>query len=208
MDFHLPEIGENDVRKGGNGSWWSCGDEALTLIRRAVKRISAVSDSSLWPGIPGVNCLCGRAAVLGVALCTRLQYLRSIITCFYCELIKCKFIHYPTIGDYSVIFKGFDVWLDASILCSRGPNAGKTRHIPRQQHSTETFRLTYTMNFELPEDLKAHLQSIDSFIESKILPLQHSEDNNRFFDHRREHARTNWDQDGNPRPEWEELLSE
>lgn len=64
------------------------------------------------------------------------------------------------------------------------------------------------MNFELPEDLKAHLQSIDSFIESKILPLQHSEDNNRFFDHRREHARTNWDQDGNPRPEWEELLSE
>lgn len=64
------------------------------------------------------------------------------------------------------------------------------------------------MNFDLPEELKSHLQSIDSFIQSTILPLQHSNDNNRFFDHRREHARTDWDQNGNPRAEWEQLLGE
>lgn len=64
------------------------------------------------------------------------------------------------------------------------------------------------MNFDLPDELKSHLQSIDAFIISTILPLQHSEDNNRFFDHRREHARTDWDNDGNPRPEWEALLNQ
>lgn len=62
------------------------------------------------------------------------------------------------------------------------------------------------MNFELPSDLVSHLNSLDSFIKSKILPLQHSNDNNRFFDHRREYARTDWDKDGIPRKEWEELL--
>ena len=34
------------------------------------------------------------------------------------------------------------------------------------------------------------------------------DDNNRFFDHRREHARTDWDNNGLPRPEWEDLLRE
>ncbi|KAJ5717598.1 hypothetical protein N7488_003244 [Penicillium malachiteum] len=63
------------------------------------------------------------------------------------------------------------------------------------------------MNFELPTELKSHLESIDSFINSTILPLQHHDDNNRFFDHRREHARTDWENNGNPRPEWEELLT-
>lgn len=62
------------------------------------------------------------------------------------------------------------------------------------------------MDFELPPDLLSHLSSIDSFIQSKILPVQHSGDNNRFFDHRREYARTDWDNDGVPRKEWEELL--
>lgn len=64
------------------------------------------------------------------------------------------------------------------------------------------------MNFDLPEELKSHLQSIDVFIKSTILPLQHSNDNDRFFDHRREYARTDWEQNGNPHPEWEDLLSE
>lgn len=64
------------------------------------------------------------------------------------------------------------------------------------------------MNFELPDELKAHLKSIDRFIETTIVPLQHSDDNNRFFDHRREYARTDWEKNGNPRPEWEDLLSE
>lgn len=63
------------------------------------------------------------------------------------------------------------------------------------------------MNFNLPDELKAHLKSIDSFINTAILPLQHSNNNNRFFDHRREHARTDWEKNGNPVPEWEDLLS-
>lgn len=62
------------------------------------------------------------------------------------------------------------------------------------------------MNFDVPPTLLTHLQSLDSFIHSKVLPLQHSNDNNRFFDHRREHARTDWEHDGIPRKEWEELL--
>ena len=64
------------------------------------------------------------------------------------------------------------------------------------------------MNFELPPDLTSHLASLDKFITETILPLQHQDDNNRFFDHRREYARTDWEQGGVPRKEWEDLLSE
>ena len=45
------------------------------------------------------------------------------------------------------------------------------------------------MNFSLPEDLQNYLTEIDKFIATKIAPLQASNDNERFFDHRREHAR-------------------
>ncbi|KAJ5543617.1 hypothetical protein N7461_009620 [Penicillium sp. DV-2018c] len=64
------------------------------------------------------------------------------------------------------------------------------------------------MNFELPADLQDHLASIDSFIHKTILPLQHADDNNRFFDHRREYARTDWENNGNPRREWDDLLDQ
>ncbi|KAH8594783.1 acyl-CoA dehydrogenase-like protein [Bisporella sp. PMI_857] len=64
------------------------------------------------------------------------------------------------------------------------------------------------MSFALPPDLIAYLEEIDKFIAEKIVPLQASNDNNRFFDHRREHARTNWDNKGLPRDDWEELLSQ
>ncbi|KAJ5497638.1 hypothetical protein N7453_006689 [Penicillium expansum] len=50
-------------------------------------------------------------------------------------------------------------------------------------------------DFDLPPTLQAHLESIDSFIHSTILPLQHSDDNDRFFDHRRK-ARTLADYSG------------
>lgn len=63
------------------------------------------------------------------------------------------------------------------------------------------------MNFDLPDELTEYIASLDKFIQSRILPLQHSGDNNRFFDHRREHARTDWDNSGLPRKEWEDLLS-
>lgn len=62
------------------------------------------------------------------------------------------------------------------------------------------------MDFELPPGLRDYFADLDRFIQSKILPLQYADDNNRFFDHRREHARTDWDNQGLPRKEWEELL--
>jgi acyl-CoA dehydrogenase len=64
------------------------------------------------------------------------------------------------------------------------------------------------MDFDIPEDIRTYLAELDQFIDKEILPLQMQDDNNRFFDHRREHARTDWDNDGQPRPEWEELLRE
>jgi alkylation response protein AidB-like acyl-CoA dehydrogenase len=63
------------------------------------------------------------------------------------------------------------------------------------------------MNFSVPPELEKFLQDLDAFIEAKIMPLQNSNDNNRFFDHRREHSRTDWDNGGLPRKEWEDLLA-
>lgn len=62
------------------------------------------------------------------------------------------------------------------------------------------------MDFELPADIKAKLSELDAFIEAEIKPLEAV--NMQFFDHRREHARTDWDNDGTPRKEWEDLLAE
>lgn len=64
------------------------------------------------------------------------------------------------------------------------------------------------MDPRLPEVLAAYLDELDAFIEAEIKPLEEADDNKRFFDHRREHARTDWDNRGLPRPEWEALLAE
>ena len=64
------------------------------------------------------------------------------------------------------------------------------------------------MDFSLPAELVEYLGVLDRFIETVIAPLQARDDNARFFDHRREHARTDWDNHGLPRPEWEALLAE
>jgi hypothetical protein len=68
--------------------------------------------------------------------------------------------------------------------------------------------MSQSMNFSVPPDLQQYIKDLDKFIEDKIVPLQNRDDNNRFFDHRREHARTDWDNGGLPRPEWEALLVE
>lgn len=52
------------------------------------------------------------------------------------------------------------------------------------------------MDFSLPPDLVKYLSTLDSFIEERINPLQAKHDNERFFDHRREHSRTDWDNQG------------
>lgn len=64
------------------------------------------------------------------------------------------------------------------------------------------------MNFQLPPDLVQFLKDLDAFIEKEIVPLQNQNDNNRFFDHRREWARTDFENGGLPREEWEQLLVE
>ena len=64
------------------------------------------------------------------------------------------------------------------------------------------------MDFDLPADLTAYLGELDAFIEREIAPLQAQDDNQRFFDHRREWARTDFDNQGLPRPEWEALMAE
>ncbi len=62
------------------------------------------------------------------------------------------------------------------------------------------------MDFNLPADLTAYLAELDQFIEREIKPLEAADDNIRFFDHRREWARTDFDKGGLPRHEWELLL--
>jgi hypothetical protein len=62
------------------------------------------------------------------------------------------------------------------------------------------------VDFNLPKGLVDYLAELDRFIETEIKPLEEQDDNIRFFDHRREHARTDWDRGGLPRHEWEDLL--
>ncbi|WP_163509222.1 acyl-CoA dehydrogenase family protein [Fodinicola acaciae] len=62
------------------------------------------------------------------------------------------------------------------------------------------------MDFAIPADLAAFLAELDAFVEREIRPLER--ENIQYFDHRREWARTDWDNDGLPRRAWEDLLGE
>jgi acyl-CoA dehydrogenase len=62
------------------------------------------------------------------------------------------------------------------------------------------------VDFALPEHLPGLLGEMDAFIELEIKPLER--ENIQYFDHRRENARTDWDNGGIPRREWEDLLGE
>ena len=64
------------------------------------------------------------------------------------------------------------------------------------------------MDFDLPPELVAYLAELDAFIEAEIKPLEQQDDNMRFFDHRREYERTDWERGGLPKKEWEDLLGE
>ncbi len=64
------------------------------------------------------------------------------------------------------------------------------------------------MDFALPQELIAYLAELDQFIAAEIKPLEQQDDNIRFFDHRREYARTDFENQGLPRREWELLLVE
>ena len=62
------------------------------------------------------------------------------------------------------------------------------------------------MDFTIPSDIKSLLDDLDQFIADVIRPIEQEDDNIRFFDHRREDARTDWERDGLPNEEWEALL--
>src|SRR5688500_14673434 len=64
------------------------------------------------------------------------------------------------------------------------------------------------MDFDIPQDIQDFLKQLDDFIEAEIKPLEQQDDNMRFFDHRREYARTDYENGGVPRKDWEELLGE
>ena len=62
------------------------------------------------------------------------------------------------------------------------------------------------MDFEIPQDIADLLGQLDDFIEQVVKPSEQQDDNIRFFDHRREYARTDFEAGGVPRKDWEELL--
>jgi acyl-CoA dehydrogenase len=64
------------------------------------------------------------------------------------------------------------------------------------------------MDPRIPPEIAAYLDELDRFIEAEIKPLERENDNIRFFDHRREWARTDFENGGLPRKEWEDLLAE
>ena len=62
------------------------------------------------------------------------------------------------------------------------------------------------MDFDIPASTQQFLGELDQFIIDVIKPMEDKDDNIRFFDHRREDSRTDWDRDGLPNAEWERLL--
>src|SRR5688500_16310020 len=62
------------------------------------------------------------------------------------------------------------------------------------------------MDFAIPAEIQRYLGELDGFIAHEIKPLE--DQHPQYFDHRREHARTDWDHDGRPRRDWEALLDE
>ena len=60
----------------------------------------------------------------------------------------------------------------------------------------------------VPADVAELIEQVDAFIEREVRPLEAEGDNARFFDHRREHARTDFERGGIPSAEWEALMEE
>jgi alkylation response protein AidB-like acyl-CoA dehydrogenase len=64
------------------------------------------------------------------------------------------------------------------------------------------------MTDELPVEIVELLEEVDAFIAAEVRPLEEADDNARFFDHRREYARTDFERGGQPSAEWEALLEQ
>jgi acyl-CoA dehydrogenase len=64
------------------------------------------------------------------------------------------------------------------------------------------------MSEQLPAEIVELIEEVDAFIATEIRPLEAQDDNARFFDYRREHARTDFDRGGLPSADWEALLEQ
>jgi alkylation response protein AidB-like acyl-CoA dehydrogenase len=62
------------------------------------------------------------------------------------------------------------------------------------------------VDFTLPDHLPGLLADMDEFIEREIKPLER--EHIQYFDRHREYARTDWENGGIPKREWEDLLDE
>src|SRR5215813_10463339 len=93
-----------------------------------------------------------------------------------------------------------------SRTCSGSNSRGRGTPATIQERSFKN-KLGY-VDFAIPADLAAYLGELDEFIEREIRPLEQQDDNIRFFDYRREDARTDWDRGGLPNRDWEALLAE
>ena len=74
-----------------------------------------------------------------------------------------------------------------------------------QRHASRPYTFA-SMDFAIPTDIQNLLDDLDQFIDDVIKPIEQEDDNVRFFDHRREDSRTDWERDGLPNAEWESLL--
>src|SRR6185369_4953807 len=86
-----------------------------------------------------------------------------------------------------------------SRTCSGSNSRGRGIPATIQERSFKN-KLGY-VDFAIPAELA-------EFIEREIRPLEQQDDNIRFFDYRREDARTDWDRGGLPNRDWEALLGE
>ena len=64
------------------------------------------------------------------------------------------------------------------------------------------------MNEYVSSEMAALIEEVDGFIATEVRPLEAEADNARFFDHRREQARTDFAAGGIPSADWEELLEQ
>ena len=62
------------------------------------------------------------------------------------------------------------------------------------------------MEFTTPDEIRGKIAELDAFIEREIAPLER--EHIQYFDHRREWARTDWENDGQPSEAWEAVLAE
>src|SRR5260370_35039615 len=61
--------------------------------------------------------------------------------------------------------------------------------------------------FDLPDAVRTSVRNLEHFVETEIRPLETEGDNARFFDHRREWARTDFENGGVPSAPWRDLLA-